>query len=104
MAQWSVIWTSTAINQRRQILKYWTIRNKSTTYAKKLIKLINERISIIVQHPSLGKSTNHSNTKQAAMGNFSIYYKIDENQNQIFITAFWDNRQNPENLLHLSEE
>jgi hypothetical protein len=34
------------------------------------------------------------------MGNFSIYYKI-LNEN-IIITAFWDNRQNQKKLLKLS--
>ena len=43
MAKKSVVWTETAIKQRREILKYWTIRNKSSAYSEKLIGLINER-------------------------------------------------------------
>ncbi|OYX84301.1 MAG: plasmid stabilization protein [Flavobacteriales bacterium 32-34-25] len=99
MAKKSVVWTETAIKQRREILKYWTIRNKSTNYAEKLIVLINERIKLISQNPDVGKPTNHLDTREAAMGNFSIYYKnIDT---QIIITAFWDNRQDPKKLLKL---
>jgi plasmid stabilization system protein ParE len=99
MAKKSVVWTETAIQQRREILKYWTIRNKSTAYAEKLIDLINERIKLISQNPETGKLTNHLDTREAAMGNFSIYYKNDDAK--IIITAFWDNRQNPEKLVKL---
>ena len=97
MAKKSVVWTQTAIKQRRQILKYWTIRNKSITYAEKLIGLIKERIDLIVKNPLAGKPTNHFDTREAAMGNFSIYYKLYNNQ--IFISAFWDNRQDPKKLI-----
>lgn len=99
MAKKSVVWTETAIKQRREILKYWTIRNKSTTYAEKLISLINERTKLISQNPDAGKPTNHLDTREAAMGNFSIYYKNDGTK--IIITAFWDNRQNPGKLVKL---
>ena len=99
MAKKSVTWTQTAITQRRKILKYWTLRNKSTTYAEKLIVLIKERTDLIAKHPELGKPTNHSETRVVAMGNFSIYYKSLDNR--IFITSFWDNHQNPDKLLKL---
>ncbi len=99
MAKRSVIWTETAIKQRRDVLKYWTIRNGSTTYAEKLIKLVKERTQLISSNPFLGKATNHLDTREAAMGNFSIYYKVM--QESVVITAFWDNRQDPERLLEM---
>ncbi|RZK10042.1 MAG: type II toxin-antitoxin system RelE/ParE family toxin [Flavobacterium sp.] len=99
MAKKSVVWTQTAIKQRREILKYWTLRNKSTTYAEKLIVLIRERIDLIMKNPEAGKPTDHLDTREAAMGNFSIYYKSTENK--IFVTAFWDNHQNPKKLVKL---
>ena len=99
MAKKFVVWTETASTQRREILKYWTIRNKSTTYAEKLIALIKERIELISENPEAGKSTNHLDTREAAMGNFSIYYKILDQK--IFITSFWDNRQDPKKLVKL---
>ena len=95
MAKKSVVWTETAIKQRREILRYWTIRNKSTAYSEKLITLINDRVKLI-SNPEAGKPTNHFDTREAALGNFSIYYKNEFTR--IVITSFWDNRQNPENL------
>ncbi|ADY52859.1 plasmid stabilization system [Pseudopedobacter saltans DSM 12145] len=99
MAKKLVIWTQTAIKQRREILKYWTSRNKSTTYAEKLIKLIEKRTSVIAKNPESGKTTNHLDTREAAMGNFSIYYRIIDPH--IYITSFWDNRQDPEKFIEL---
>ena len=64
MAKNSVVWTETAIKQRREILKYWTIRNKSTEYAEKRIGLINERIKLIALNPEAVKPTNHLETRQ----------------------------------------
>jgi len=99
MAKKSVVWTETAIKQRRKVLKYWTIRNKSVAYAEKLIVLINERVKLISQNPETGKQTNHLDTREAAMGNFSIYYKNEISR--IIIIAFWDNRQDPKKLVKL---
>lgn len=99
MVKKSIIWTETAARQRREILKYWTVRNSSSVYAEKLIQQIRERIEIIIQNEWAGKQTNHSDTRETAMGNFSIFYKITEKQ--IIIMAFWDNRQNPNKLLEI---
>ena len=99
MAQFHIVWTETAIKQRREFLKYWTLRNKSTIYAEKLIKLIRERVNFIAENPAAGKPTTHHETREAAMGNFSIYYKIEEQT--LFVTAFWDNRQDPDKLFKI---
>jgi plasmid stabilization system protein ParE len=102
MAKRVVVWTETAAKQRRSILKYWTLRNKSTTYAEKLIKLIAERINVIVKHPESFKLTIYPETRVSAIGHFSIFYKLTETQ--LIITAFWDNRQNPKKLLALIKD
>jgi plasmid stabilization system protein ParE len=99
MVKKSVIWTETASRQRREILKYWTIRNGSTQYAEKLIQLIRQRIQVLTENEFAGKPTNHKETRVAAMGNFSIFYKITESQ--LIITSFWDNRQDPEKLFQI---
>jgi hypothetical protein len=43
--------------------------------------------------------TSYLNTREAALGNFSIYYKTTSQH--IIITAFWDNRQDPEKIINL---
>lgn len=45
MAKRKIVWTETAAKQRREILKYWTERNKSTTYAEKLIEITAKHLT-----------------------------------------------------------
>jgi plasmid stabilization system protein ParE len=97
MAERIVVWTDTAARQRREILKYWTMRNGSTRYSEKLIKLIAKRIQVILKHPELYKSTDYPGTRVSSMGHYSIFYKMPSDQ--IIITAFWDNRQDPKKLM-----
>jgi plasmid stabilization system protein ParE len=94
-----IVWTETATRQRREILRYWTIRNGSTAYAKKLIRLTAARIKVILKHPESYKTTIYPETRISAMGHFSILYKLTEDK--IIVTAFWDNRQDPKKLLEI---
>lgn len=99
MAKRSIIWTQTAVKQRRAILNYWIKRNHSVKFAQKLIQEIKERSKIIAQNPEAFTTADYPETRISAMGHYSILYKITDTQ--IIITAFWDNRQNPQKLLDL---
>lgn len=99
MAKRIVVWTETAVRQRREILEYWVKRNGTTTYAEKLIKLIAEHIKVIQSNPRLYKETDFPDTYVSALGHFSLFYKF--NKDLLIITAFWDNRQDPEKLLNI---
>jgi plasmid stabilization system protein ParE len=102
MAERTVVWTETASKQRFEILKYWTKKNNSTKYAEKLIRITKSRIKIILNNPQAFKLTNYPDTRESAMGHFSIYYKITDTH--LIITAFWDNRQDPKKMLKLIQE
>lgn len=102
MAGLNIYWTKTAIAQRDYTFEYWNNRNKSKIYSSKLNKAIKERVSLLKTHPELGKPTSFPNTKTISLGHYSIIYKISENN--IFITGFWDNRQNPVKLLKFLKE
>ena len=97
MAQLKIFWTQTAIKQRNYIFEYWSKRNKSNSYAKKLNKSIKERTELLKNQPNMGKQTNFKQTRLISLGHYSILYK--QVGLQIIITGFWDNRQNPEKLL-----
>lgn len=99
MVKRTVVWTETAVRQRRAILDYWTKRNGSKIYAEKLIRLTANQIQIILSYPELFKSTTYANTRESAMGHFSIYYKVT--RQKLIVTAFWDNRQDPKKLLDI---
>ena len=99
MAQKKIIWTETAVRQRRSILEYWVQRNQSPTYSLKLLQLSNEKASLIAENPLIYKAAEFPDTHVAAMEHFSLFYKITDSA--IIITAFWDNRQDPKELLKL---
>ena len=99
MAKRIVKWTRTADIQYVGILEYWVKRNKSKTYSKKLIKLVAERTEQIKETPSIYKSADFEDTRVVSLANFSIFYKVSDEE--IIITAFWDNRQDPEKLLQI---
>jgi len=97
MAKRKIVWTNTAAKQRREILKYWTERNKSTTYAEKLIEITAKHLKVISKNPEAIKETEIDDVRESAMGHFSLYYKITPDQ--IIVMAFWDNRQDLKKLL-----
>jgi len=99
VAKRKVVWTETAAKQRREILRYWTTRNGSTTYAEKLIKFTAVRIKVLLKHPEAYKTTIYPETRISAMGHFSILYRL--NDTHLIITSFWDNRQDPDRLLEI---
>jgi hypothetical protein len=51
MAKRKIIWTQTAAKQRREILSYWTERNKSKTYAETLIEITAKHLKVICKNP-----------------------------------------------------
>lgn len=101
MAKRNVVWTRTADIQFVGILEYWLRRNKSSAFSKKLMGLVADKTKQIAEKPFIYKAADFKNTRVASLRNFSIYYQVlDE---EIIITAFWDNRQNPKQLLDILE-
>ena len=97
MAKLEVAWTETALRQRDLIFGYWNERSGSTNYSKKLLKKINEQTAYLSEFPQMSKTTEVGSTRVASLGHFSIYYQIKDRY--ILVTAFWDNRDDPDKLL-----
>ncbi|WP_366944318.1 type II toxin-antitoxin system RelE/ParE family toxin [Fluviicola sp.] len=79
------------------MLRYWTERNQSTSYAEKLIEITAKHLKVITKNPEAFKESELNNIRESAMGHFSLYYKITPDQ--LIVMAFWDNRQDPKKLL-----
>ena len=95
-------WTETAERQFFDILEYWINRNKSTRYSEKLSELVWDRTNFIASNPYASPKTTFARTNKAAIGHYSIFYKVTDTK--ILIMAFWDNRQDPKKLLDLLKE
>ena len=102
MARRNIVWTRTADVQLVGVLEYWVRRNKSSSYSKNLLKLVAERTLQISENPFIYKSTDYKDVRVTSLRNFSIYYKVTEDQ--IIVTAFWDNRQDPKKLLKILQK
>jgi plasmid stabilization system protein ParE len=96
MANKTIVWTHTAVLQRKKILNYWIKRNKSTTYSEKLIHKISQRVQFLVNNPEIYIATNFTDIRTSTLGHYNILYKTTKNK--LIVIAFWDNRQNPETL------
>lgn len=91
-----IIWTNTAVNQRRKILNYWNKRNKSKTYSRKLVSEIAQRVKFLINNPEIYIKTNFPEIRTSTLGHYNIFYK--KTSNELIVMAFWDNRQNPKTL------
>lgn len=91
-----IIWTNTAVLQRRKILNYWKKRNKSATYSKKLIVEIMERVHFLSLNPEIYIKTSFPDIRTSTLGHYNIFYRITNNK--LIVLAFWDNRRNPKIL------
>ncbi len=91
-----IVWSLRAQNDRKAILDYWRLRNKSNTYSKKLNQLFSDSIQIIRDFPQIGKSTDDPHLRIKTVRDYLIFY--EETETQIFILTIWDTQQNPDKL------
>ena len=93
MDELKIIWSNTAIKQRNNIFEYWNKRNKSKEYSIKLNKIIYKKLDLLKTNPQIGILGDMNPYRVLYFENYSLVYK--ENSENIYIAAFWDQRQNP---------
>lgn len=91
-----VVWTQRAQEDRKQILKYWLDRNKSSIYSRRLNSLFKQVVHLISNFPQIGKPTSDANARIKVVKDYLVIYQ--ETDTQIYILTIWDTRQNPEKL------
>ena len=91
-----IVWSSTAKKELQYILQFFTIRNKSKTYSKKLYKKIQTELNTLILQPNIGKKTDSVNVRGLLIENYYVFY--ESNERHIIILSIWDTRQNPERI------
>ncbi|MDR3196814.1 MAG: type II toxin-antitoxin system RelE/ParE family toxin [Planctomycetaceae bacterium] len=86
-------WSPLTLSQLDEITKYYTKRNQSHTYSKKLKRTVHKTIGIIRRNPFFGELI-PNNCRRLTIGNFVLIYQIQDNVIQIF--SFRDGRQSIE--------
>ena len=91
MAARKINWTKEANFERKEILDYWIIRNKSKTYSIKLNKLFINTLKQISDNPKIGRKTNFENVRVKIVRDYLLFYEFDPKQ--IKVLSLWDGRR-----------
>lgn len=91
-----IIWSRRAQDDRKQILEFWRIKNKSNTYSKKLDKLFREALNIVRDYPQIGKQTDDQKARIKIVKDYLLIY--EEAADTIILLTVWDGRQDPAKL------
>lgn len=92
MARRKIIWTFKANQERKDILEYWILRNKSKTFSLKLNKLILYNIGLLAEHPTIGRKTEVQNVRVKIVRDYLIFYEFSDVE--LIILSVWDGRRN----------
>lgn len=97
MAKRAIVWTNVSEIQLKEILTFFTQRNKSGQYSRKLYKKFNAELKTAAKNPELGIKTKLVQIRGLIVEDYILFYEIFEDR--ILILKVWDCRQNPENLI-----
>lgn len=92
----TVIWTPLAQRKRKEILEFWTERNKSTAYSKKLNSLFKEAAKLLSDHPNIGRRTDFPGVRVKIVRDYLLFYEYTDTK--IYVLTVWDSRQDPDEL------
>ena len=87
-------WTTEAINDKKEILQYWAIRNNATTYSRRLNLYLKEAIKLLEVHSFAGHLTSKKDVRIKLAKYYLIIYRIKETE--IEILSIVDGRRDPE--------
>jgi len=96
MAKKRIIWTKEARIDFKITLQFYTERNGSSDYSRKLADEIFQIIEKLQNNFFLSRQTSDSDVRVLIKEAFSIFYEIKENK--ILILVVWDSRRNPDEL------
>ena len=94
-----VSWSYEAEIQYYDTLLFWIEKTKSEKYSEKIEKEVAKISNTLKTFPKIGAIYESKGIRRVIiLSNFSIFYRILEEQNEIEIIAFCDNRNDPEKL------
>ncbi|MDA3905680.1 MAG: type II toxin-antitoxin system RelE/ParE family toxin [Bacteroidales bacterium] len=96
MAKREIIWTRISEIQIQEILEFFSKRNKSGEYSRKLYKKFKTELKTVAKRPELGIKTRLDQIRGLIIEDYIIFYEILEDS--ILILKVWDCRQNPDKL------
>ncbi|MGV0846579.1 type II toxin-antitoxin system RelE/ParE family toxin [Empedobacter falsenii] len=92
MVKRKIIWTITANLERKEILEYWILRNKSKRFSIKLNYLILQTLEVLRENPTIGRRTNIDNVRVKLIREYLLLYEFTDAK--LIILSIWDARRN----------
>jgi hypothetical protein len=96
MAKRKIVWSHRAGIKLLMILEFYSERNKSKTYSKKLYTKFNKELSLLVNQPEIGIKTELESVRGLIVEEFILFYEVTTDM--IIVHTLWDSRQNPSEL------
>jgi len=97
LAKVKIIWSHRAEIKLFKILEFYSERNKSRSYSKKLYERLNKELKILIKQPDIGLKTEIESIRGLIIGDYLLFYEFVNEV--IIIHTLWDCRQNPDNLI-----
>ena len=92
MAKRKIVWTNTANLERKDILEYWILRNKSKRFSLRLNYLILQTLEVLRENPTIGRRTNIDNVRVKLIREYLLLYEFTDAE--LIILSIWDARRN----------
>ena len=92
MAKRKIIWTKTANLERKEILEYWILRNKSKRFSVRLNYLILQTLEVLRENPTIGRRTNIDNVRVKLIREYLLMYEFTDSE--LIVLSIWDTRRN----------
>ena len=92
MVKRKIIWTITANLERKEILEYWILRNKSKRFSVRLNYLILQTLEVLRENPTIGRLTNVNNVRVKLIREYLLLYEFTDAE--LIILSIWDARRN----------
>ncbi|MEG0695995.1 type II toxin-antitoxin system RelE/ParE family toxin [Algoriella sp.] len=91
MAKRKIVWTNTANLERKDILEYWILRNKSKRFSLRLNYLILQTLEVLRENPTIGRRTNVDNVRIKLIRGYLLLYEFTVSE--LIILSIWDARR-----------
>lgn len=96
MAKRKIVWTQKANSKLFRILDFYSERNKSNAYSKKLYKRFTKELNSVIRQPEIGVKTDLESVRGLIVDNYILFYEVSAEL--VIIHSVWDSRQNPNDL------
>ena len=73
MAKRKIVWVKRANVERKEILEYWILRNKSKAFSIKINKSIINTTQLLAEHPTIGRKTSLQNVRVKIIRDYLIF-------------------------------